>query len=605
MKATARFSVSAGSHDKSILRGKWASGVIAGRPIAIFCLIGQFKGRKEQDLIEVPAEVDGISAWNPTNRARELAYKMVGWQSVTGTPGEAAFADCLADLLRQMSYFREHPENLVLVDSHGDPMSRSVVAIVRGSGARAVALAGHFDTADIVNYHDLAPLACQPDALCQALIDDLTSRPLSAQEALALVDLQSGAFVPGRAMLDMKSGLAAGIAVLERFAEDPDRSGNLILLATPDEEQESRGMRSLRDGLPSLMQAFGLDIVAGINLDATSDQGDGALGRSVYAGTIGKLLPFALIIGQSSHASYPFEGVSAQLVGAEILRAIEGRASLADPLAADPTPPPICLEARSLRDGYEVTTPERFWIAFNWLFHGQSAADVFAGFRAEVEAASTRAMDHFRDQAAAFSKVGNGLPVEIAPMRILTVADVTARALAADPEAATRLNALIESMGKLDNPLALSRQVTEWLIDTARLTGPAIVIGFAGLHYPPTRLDPAAPKDARLLQAVDAAIASVADDHANRVKLRPIFHGISDMSFLGQPASAMTPDIAANTPVPRLRDAAGADALKFPVVNIGPWGREFHQRLERLHADYGFRILPQVIDRIARFVLGR
>src|SRR5690606_35727863 len=124
----------------------------------------------------------------------------------------------------------------------------------------------------------------EPDALLEALLADLSSRPLAPNEEKALADFKSGNYIPGRGMLDMKSGVAAGIAVLERFSQQPDREGNLILFATPDEERGSRGMRSLRDALPELVERWGLDIAAGINLDATSDQGEGAGGRALYRG---------------------------------------------------------------------------------------------------------------------------------------------------------------------------------------------------------------------------------------------------------------------------------------------------------------------------------
>ena len=51
-------------------------------------------------------------------------------------------------------------------------------------------------------------------------------------------------FLPGRGLLDMKSGIAAGIAVVEAFAADPARRGNLLFAATPDEEDRSVGMRA-------------------------------------------------------------------------------------------------------------------------------------------------------------------------------------------------------------------------------------------------------------------------------------------------------------------------------------------------------------------------
>lgn len=231
-------------------------------------------------------------------------------------------------------------------------------------------------------------------------------------------------------MLDMKSGVAAGIVALERFSRLLEREGNLVLLVTPDEERESRGMRALRRDLPATMSDRGLVIEAGINLDATSDQGDGSQGRAVYEGTIRKLLPFAFVIGQSSHAVYPFEGISAQLIGAEILRRFEGNAALADTRAGDTSPPPICLEARGRRDGYEVTTPERYWMSFNWLYHAYGPVDLFARFRAEVEVVLAEATASFSALAADFARLSGTKPAPgVAVPRTITFAEVKAQAL--------------------------------------------------------------------------------------------------------------------------------------------------------------------------------
>jgi arginine utilization protein RocB len=41
-----------------------------------------------------------------------------------------------------------------------------------------------------------------------------------------------------------------------------------------------------------------------------------------------------------------------------------------------------------------------------------------------------------------------------------------------------------------------------------------------------------------------------------------------------------------------------------PCINIGPWGRDYHHWLERLHAPYAFETLPRallsVIDGVAK-----
>ncbi len=530
---------------------------------------------------------------------RDLALRMVSWPSETGTAGEAEFADRLHALLADIPYFRDHPQDLRLIESHGDPMTRSVVALVRGAGRRAIALVGHFDTVSTDNYHELKPLACDSLKLKEGLIADLSRKVRSEQEERALQDLLSGDFLPGRGMLDMKSGDAAAIACLEHFASHPDRQGNLLLILTPDEERESRGMRSLRNALPDIAQAFDIDISAAVNMDVTSDQGDGSEGRAVYAGTIGKLLPFALVIGCSSHASYPFEGVSAQAMAASILSRFEGNAALADRDDSDVSPPPICLEAKDLRDGYEVTTPERFWIAFNWLYHAMTAEDLFERFRNEVLSGATEAVDRFAAQAVEYGRlVGKSTGAAPAIPRLVTFAEL--RALASDVAGQGFDAQYAEkeaSLSAIDNPLSLTRQLTEWLIGVARLSGPAIVVGFSGLHYPPSRLRMEHVNDRALHTAIENARASLGIEPDRSLTWKPHFQGISDMSFLGQ--AAIGSDVVShNTPISRLIDQPPGHALRFPAVNIGPWGREFHQKLERVHAPYAFEVLPNLIAEI-------
>lgn len=541
-----------------------------------------------------------------SDRVREIALRITSWPSETGSPGEAAFAECLHGLLSEFPYFQEHPEDLRLVDSHGEPLTRNVVALVRGTGKRTLILAGHFDTVSTDNYHDLKSLACDSLALKDALIQSLSARSdRSEQEERALHDLLGGEFLPGRGLLDMKSGIAAAIACLEQFAADPDRQGNLMFVATPDEERESRGMRSFRDALPALAADFDVDIAAGINLDVTSDQGDGSEGRAVYAGTIGKLLPFALVVGCSSHASYPFEGVSAQAMAAGILARLEGNAALADHDSTDTSPPPICLEAKDLRDGYEVTTPERFWIAFNWLYHSMTADELFARFRDEVLTGATEAVERFKGQSERYGQLaGRSAGATPAMPRLVTFQELKGLARECFGEGFDqRYLAQERLLAHIDNPLLLSRLLTEWLVGTARLSGPAIVIGFAGLHYPSSRLLLSEPNDTSLYQAIEKAREGLGEDPARSLVWKPHFQGISDMSFLGRAASG-NEIVSENTPISRLVDHPPADAKRFPTVNLGPWGREFHQKFERVHAPYAFGVLPDMVSEIARTFLA-
>lgn len=536
----------------------------------------------------------------PEERCRALSVAMTRWKSETGTEGERDFGPKLAATLSEWPYFRAHPENLKLVPSHDGTMN--VVALVRGQPGhrRTLAFAGHYDTVPVANYRDLASLATEPDLLLDALLADLGSRPLGPQEEKALADFESGDFIPGRGLLDMKCGLAAGLAVLEHFTARSDLAGNLLFMATPDEERNSRGMRSMRDALPGLAREWDLEIVGGINLDSTSDQGDGAEGRAIYRGTIGKLLPFAYVIGQPSHASYPFEGVSAHLIAAEILRRIEANPALCDTGDGEVSPPPICLEGKDFRGGYDVTTPDAVWLGFNWLFHSWSQDRLLARFNGIVTEAVEWATATLAGHAEAYAALSGTGRAEIEPGFVISFAELKARAFAAGgPAAEERFAARAQEVAALGNPLETSRLLTAHLIAEARLTGPAVVTGIAGLHYPPTRLDSTSPPTAAFEAAIEAARQEMEERHRVGIRYRNIFTGISDMSFFGhRPPEAAIDAVAGNTADPAMVDRPPAEALVFPVVNIGPWGREYHQRLERAHARYAFRDLPIFLQRI-------
>lgn len=525
-------------------------------------------------------------------RAKNLSLLMTRWPSVTGSPDEAAFSEKLRTHLTETPYFRNHPDQLITVDSHGEPMTQNVVALVRGRGRRTVVLAGHFDTVSIANYGTLAPLACDPEPLTEALLQELRSRPLNGAEAKALKDFESGDFIAGRGLLDMKSGLAAGIAALERFAGLEAPEGNILFVATPDEENRSRGMRSLRNALPEIARRFDLDIVGGINLDASSCERDGEEGRAVYLGSIGKFAPFAFVIGRPTHAGYPFNGTSAHRISAEIVRAMDTVPELSDEAFGERSPPPVCLEARDIRDGYDVTTPDRVWLSFNWLTHRRSPADILGEFRTIVTGALTIALETQDAHQARY----RGRPATKTEGRVLTYAELLERLKARGGDAIDRLAALDRSLSGGTDPLKVSREIVAAAATEAGIEGPAVIIGFGSLHYPLVHLERVG-ETGRLIQSrLETIMQDAAKRHGTSIKFKQIFAGISDMSFFGhRPDAGDTGLLTANTPSAAFTDDAPAGLLSFPTVNIGPWGRDYHQKWERVHAPYTFEVLPDLV----------
>ena len=68
------------------------------------------------------------------------------------------------------------------------------------------------------------------------------------------------------------------------------------------------------------------------------------------------------------------------------------------------------------------------------------------------------------------------------------------------------------------------------------------------------------------------------------------------MSFLGQVDAAGLPVVAANMPAwgHGLVWPEGPASAGLPTVNAGPWGRDYHTPMERLHTGYAFKVLPDL-----------
>ena len=135
--------------------------------------------------------------------------------------------------------------------------------LLRGTGRSTVLLTGHYDTVSTRDYGELEELATRPQALTRALRNSLMDADTPAAR-LARADLESGEYLAGRGLLDMKAGLAAGLAVCADFAESANAAGNLLFIAVPDEENNSAGARKAAQALPGIYEQHGLDLVAAI-----------------------------------------------------------------------------------------------------------------------------------------------------------------------------------------------------------------------------------------------------------------------------------------------------------------------------------------------------
>lgn len=525
-------------------------------------------------------------AYDWASRVEALTKRLVEVPSVVGTPGEIACARSIYEWLAALPYFQANPDHLYLQQTMDDGSERyNVIALVRGklapdAGAPTYLLMGHLDTVDIIDYGPHMHLACHPDLLGKAL-----GTP---------ADL-----MVGRGALDMKSGVAAHMAVLERFAAgEGDQEGCLLFAATPDEEDTSKGILSVVAAVPELAQRWGLSLKGAINADYTAPRFPGDPSRYIYVGTIGKLLPSLFVAGLETHVGEPFSGFDPNWLIAEVTRRVDYNPELCDLAFGEVTPPPVSLKATDLKDFYTVQTALYSWSYFNWFTFLRSPADVLDQFRTLVTSAFADLHREFGDRASRFAAMGTTpAPTAQWTPKVYTFAELSAivrNRVGAEFEPAVAERLMLDPRMDLRN---FSCRLTEELWRASGLEAPAAVVGYAQLYSPPVRLE----LDAALTQGAREAAREVVQETGIDLQVRHFFPYISDMSFLGCPD---TPEELAalqeNSPGwQRLYkvDHAGHRELNLPVINIGPYGEGAHTRHERVERGYSFAVVPELIWR--------
>jgi arginine utilization protein RocB len=215
------------------------------------------------------------------------------------------------------------------------------------------------------------------------------------------------------------------------------------------------------------------------------------------------------------------------------------------------------------------------------------------------------AIAELNSRAQAYAELlGTPQSGQVAPGEVITVEEVRARISRVGGDAAlARVAELEAGMLDCDDPLRLTRTIINDMVNEAGITGPAVVVGLSSLVYPSTHLGRLADHK-KFSEAIEAARLAYEADGGSPVKYREYFTGISDMSFFGhRPEQADASLIATSTPVQALVDQVGPGVMSFPVVNIGPWGREAHQRLERVYTPYAFGELPRLLKELVLRVL--
>ena len=511
--------------------------------------------------------------------------------SFTNTESERVIEDYLDQRIGAIPYFQTHPHHFGRYPLSNDHLHRSVNwALVDKGKKKTVILFHHHDTVDLEDYGPLAPIALDSEALVQALKDlDFRSE---MQE-----DLNSRQWQFGRGSCDMKAALALQLGVLEAYASDlVGGQVNLLYLSVGDEESYSRGMRGALGLLCQLKDEFDLDYVLAVDsepFEAGSDKE-----KVLHIGTVGKLMPVVVAQGVLSHMKEPLKGINALSLLIAVASKLDLHPDLSDHALGERSPLPSWSYLRDLKDQYDVSTVLHAAGYFSVLHLKKTPQELLQ----RIKELSQEAVDQFyvkylslQDQAGQEHVISQ--PRVISYQELLDRCQKKEGFLSFQEQCEQR--AYQDFLSGVSYQTIAIQQIQSFL-EFLSEKNPLVVIGFAPPYYPSM--------NCRSLPNTSLKIDNLIDDYryylASRglsLKVEEYFMGICDTSYCAlerelESYQVVLDSLAIPSQVYEL-DLANIAQIQVPAVNLGPWGKELHQRGERVFRE-------DLLDTIPSYLFG-
>lgn len=537
---------------------------------------------------------------------QRLLYDYVEAKSYTNTADEKEAENFLLEHFAAIPYFAEHSDYYGAYPIPGDGYGRAVCfAMVKGEGSDTVVFVHHSDVVDIEDFKLLKPFAFRPDELREELMkikDDLSME--------ARGDLESGEFIFGRGVADMKGGGSIQISLLERYSRQEDFKGNVIVIMVPDEENLSAGMRAAVKLLADLQDKYGLNYKLMINSEPHQRK---ARDEGIFSeGSVGKIMPFVYVRGNLSHIGKVFEGLNPVNLLSEIVRRTELNMDFSDVVGDECAPPPTWLHMKDSKVHYDVSMPLSMYGCFSILTLTQTPEEVMEKVRKVCEESFETVLSDMNASYEEFSSktrpVAESLPwqVKVSSFGELYEEAVRSYGDAFIEEYSKKTEAIAGDIAcKAINIIDGNRMILEFVYDYICDFSPRIVYGLIPPYYPSV-------SNLFFDEEIGDRFYNVITDYAKQKfgqrYVREYFYtGISDLSYTNiedgrgaaetfrkyMPLFGMSYDIPFEA----------IEKISMPCINVGPWGKDFHKLTERVSKEDLYIRTPAIVNEMVFNVL--
>ena len=538
-----------------------------------------------------------------------LTKKLVSIPSLNNSKGEREVAEYMAQWLRELPYFAQRPEQLIVQPLKNDPWNRvNVIAIAFGTKSdskETIILHGHCDTVGIADFGSIQEYAFDCDALPEK-IKAITSDPD------VLADIASGEWLFGRGASDMKCGDAVNLTLMKYFTQHLDQfDGNLIFMTNPVEENQHTGIMNSLDVLEELKEKYQLHYKMAMNTDFISPAFPGDTAHYFHAGAVGKILPCFYIVGKPTHAGQGYEGFSASLVASEIVKAMDLRAEFSDVYNGEYTMPPTTLKLKDLKPSYDVQTAFSAFVYFNYFIHNMEMDDIFARLKS-VAMDALKTVDAYTDEQSQKYCAMTGLTYKKREysLQVLDYDELYQRAKAINPDVDQTIEEISQKgLAASVDFREICLQIVEYLSTVNSINTPTVVVFLAPPYCPRNTLKSENPDEKVLLDSVTGLLKELEPEMGEELKMMQFFPVLTDSSYLKLDDTDSSIDtLVKNMPNMKTIYNVPLEQIKrmnIPAFNFGCHGKDAHKWTERVHKEYTFGKLPVImLKALEKYLIG-
>ncbi|MBR6500084.1 MAG: M20/M25/M40 family metallo-hydrolase [Firmicutes bacterium] len=537
------------------------------------------------------------------DKIMKIMTDLVAFDSISDSKKEVPCAAYIYDFLSSIPYFKDHPEDVGLLQIPGDAHGRTVpYAFLKGNNNNTVVMMGHFDVVNAEVYGEAEGLAFTIGEELEAALAKKALNPVQR------ADMESGEWIWGRGAADMKGGLAIHMALFEQYAEKAQKgelAGSLFFMAVPDEESYSAGMRAGAQVLREFKRKYDLDYKLLVDPEPTN-VADGKQIMSI--GSVGKCMPVVMVQGVTAHVGMCFNGISPLGILSGIYLRTNGSLEFSDCYEGEATMPPTWTNLRDMKEIYDVSIPYRASGYFTVLSFSQTPDQILAKLRKISEEVFEEQVTKLNDTYQEFKKMNkfesreklhyDTLVMSFAEL-IQQLKDQDEAGFAAFYKGAYEEIAAKTASGELNYPSA-TIALMDKVLNYADIKQPLVLLGFAPPYYPAVHSDLIAGKEGAGTDAYNF-VKEAAKAYGQEMNYENYFMGISDASYSCMDHPFDYNAFSTNTPMwgdLYSLDFEAIEEIGIPAVIYGPIGKEYHQWTERVNKKSLLEVVPAVTQQL-------